>query len=185
MFELAQLSGTPRRSIVVQTRLGTNLENYVPPEPSFQHINLDRKRFDDYGRNWEERKPPAGGYNCAGMVWAIRRAALTEPDDWRRILVEDGYRPLRREPPAIGDVVAYVKRGETEILHVARICRIERIVTPSGPEASREPILRALSKWDQTSSEAIHAVDDVPPLNGGEEFVVQLWTDRPMRQVRS
>jgi hypothetical protein len=40
-------------------------------------------------------------------------------------------------------------------------------------------IARALSKWDATCGESIHAITDVF-LNGGEEFDVCIFTDRPL-----
>ena len=63
------------------------------------------------------------GYNCAGLVWNSRRSVLPSPDDWWRILEDDGYRPLGRdEEIKIGDIVVYVKGGQ--ILHVAKICEL-------------------------------------------------------------
>jgi len=179
MFEETRLLGTPRdgRKIIVQTQAGTDLENFVGPEPN----TFCRSRFGvllkNYGANWEVRKPPSGGYNCAGMVWANRRTSLPSPDDWERILDEDGYRQLAaKELVNLGDVVVYWATKSNEILHVARICRLDRLVLSRSSEGKAAP--RALSKWDLTSGEVIHAIDDVH-LNGGESFTANFFTDRP------
>jgi len=130
-----------------------------------------------YGMNWRPRKPATGVYNCAGMVWASRRTALTNPQQWRVVLQEDNYRKLSKtERPELGDIVVYAKVGSGEILHVARVCEIRRF-EGGGMEHAR-PIIRAVSKWDAKFGEDIHAVSDVF-LNGGEQFDVEYWTDRP------
>ncbi len=128
---------------------------------------------------WRVRKHATGGYNCAGMVWSSRRSVLPRPSDWRLILSEDGYRPLvNGEPSEVGDIVVYVKKNDTEILHVARVCEMESLTVSGLGERSPNRIPRALSKWDGTSGECIHAINDVH-LNGGEPFDPVIFTDRP------
>jgi len=175
MFEIARFAGTPGRSIDVQTHKGTGLENYVAPEPTVQSANLyAAKRKQHPG--WAQRKPAAGVYNCAGMVWASRRTTLPEPSDWRRVLQEDNYRQVRRgELPHVGDLVVYVRKGYTEILHVAVVFSVDRFI---GHDPSGGVAIRVLSKWDNQSGEDSHALDDLV-LNGGEEYVSEIWTDRP------
>ena len=176
MFDEFRLLGTnaDQRRIVVQTRSGSNLENFVGPSAGpvcHNHFNALRQRHP----HWEVRKEACGVYNCAGMVWASRRASLPNPDDWRLILSEDGYRPLRNgESVAIGDIAVYIRRGGTEILHVGRVCRLDRLQV-YGHSTQTHP--RILSKLDLSSGEAIHAFDDVV-LNGGEAFEVHILTDR-------
>jgi hypothetical protein len=125
---------------------------------------------------WIPRKGAVGVYNCAGMVWASRRTCLTEPNEWQTILNEDGYRRLNSHTDAaLGDVVVYRDRSG-EILHVAKVCNIERMDARGEPFGN--PIVKALSKWDQRFGEDIHHLDDVN-LVGGTEHVIEIWTDRP------
>jgi hypothetical protein len=180
MFEAARLLGTPLggRRIVVQTMLGTNLENFVGPSAGTQcHSRFQALRMRH--PQWQVRKAACGTYNCAGMVWASRRAALPEPTDWARILREDGYRPLGpSESALIGDIVVYFKAGSDEILHVGRVCRIDRMeITGEAPEGFVR-LSRVLSKVDLSCGEVVHAVNDLV-LNGGELFESRFYTDRP------
>lgn len=178
-MEQARFLGTPRGSagIIVQTHKGTSLENYVASEASVQC----RKRFEvlcsTHGKNWERRKDACGRYNCAGMIWACRRTALPNPEEWKLILDEDDYRPLREnELCVIGDIVVYFDAGSSEILHIARICQLKQLHDANGNKLGT-PIPLALSKWDASSGECIHAIPDVF-LNGGEVFNVIIYTDR-------
>jgi hypothetical protein len=175
MHEIPRLLGTSRenRKIIVQTRAGTNLDNFIGPDASGVCVN----RFELLRRKhlgWEVRKPPTGGYNCAGMVWASRRTALPAPDDWSRVLIEDGYRQLSSsEAPRLGDLAVYFSHRSNRIMHIGRVCRIDRITQES------RALPRILSKLDLTLGEVIHAVDDIV-LDGGDPFDVRLYTDRAL-----
>jgi len=176
MFEDLRLFGTAEKRIVVQTRLGSNLDAIIGPEPSPQcrnNFELLRKRF---GANWIEiRKPPSGGYNCAGMVWATRRAHLPSPEDWQLVLNDDGYREIRENEATTGDIVVYYRNCDNEISHIGRICRTDRIFVGTTEMGAPQP--RVLSKWDVTSGECIHAIQDVH-LDGGEPVTAKFYTDR-------
>lgn len=176
VFEEVKIFRPSERSIVVQTREGTNIKNLIEPEPGYQQRQFYRALIKKYGHNWEERKPATGGYNCAGHVWASRRTALLEPAEWRVILDEDGYRELSNaEPKEPGDLVLYVEQNTDEVLHVARILRLRRGV---GPNA--QPIPWVLSKWNSKSGEVMHSAYDVPYEDQGIPFRMQWWTDRPI-----
>ncbi len=177
MFEEIAFLGTPRREITVETRKRSSLKNFVSPPPDYQGIRFFEQLRRIHGKNWEPRKPATGGYNCTGMVWASRRTCLFDPDDWRIALDDDGYRRLHPgESPELDDLAVYVKQGDTEILHVGRICELRMWQLPGGANAA--PIVWVLSKWDPTSGESRHHLQDVF-LNGGEMFDAQIWTDRP------
>lgn len=111
------------------------------------------------------------------MVWASRRTCLTEPDDWRIVLEEDGYRRLAQsETPQVGDVATYVSSAAREIIHLARVVEIRR---PSfGGAAPGAAVPWLLSKWDNQLGESFHHSQNVH-LNGGEKFELEYWTDRP------
>ena len=180
VFEEAKLVGPTERSIVVQTREGTNITNVIEPEPGVQQRQFYRLLLQRHGRHWEERKPATGGYNCAGHIWASRRTALLDPSEWRVILREDGYRQLlNREPKFPGDVVLYVERSTDEILHVARILRLRRGVAPG---ARRIPWV--LSKWDSKSGEVLHSAYDIPYNDQGIPVRIEWWSDRPIATER-
>jgi hypothetical protein len=174
-FDEAYLLGTPKESLAVETLRHRMVRNYIAPPPDQQHISAYYKVIRR-GRAWKMRKHAVGGYNCAGMVWASRRTALTHPEDWQMILDDDGYRRLLSgELVEIGDIVVYRRRSAPEILHVAKVCRVDTLTTGSQPHGR---VVRALSKWDQKCGEDIHAIEDVF-LEGGEPFNVEFWTDRP------
>jgi hypothetical protein len=184
MFEDQRFLGIQEGSekLIVQTRAGNNLENFIAPAPGYPQVGrYERLRQKNPG--WENRKPATGIYNCAGLVWASRRTSLPNPDDWRRILRDDGYRETTGIDLSVGDVAVYVKadstgisrRHDREILHVARICFFRE-----GGMAGKIPW--ALSKWDSQCGEDIHPVRGCPALCGGEMFELEFWTDRPERQ---
>jgi hypothetical protein len=177
VFEIPRFTGLKKRSIVIQTRKGNdgNLNNYIGPEPDYQAMAAFNLLLRTHGDRWQLRKRPCGGYNCAGMVWASRRAVLPDPVDWRRVLSDDQYRQLRHdEKPMPGDVAAYIREGGKEILHVARICHV-RYGTPPLENINKT---WAISKLHMVSGEVIHDAQDVPPLDGGERFTIEYWTDR-------
>jgi hypothetical protein len=177
MFEDLKFRATPRREIVVETARGTRLRNFVSPPADFHAQQRQTSLVARMGIGWTERKGPTGGYNCAGMVWASRRTCLTEPDDWRIVLEEDGYRRLlQSEAPQVGDVAVYVSTVALEIMHVARVVELRRLTTGSSAAGAAVPWL--LSKWDNQLGESFHHPQHVH-LNGGEPFELQFWTDRP------
>jgi len=175
MFEEARLLGSTERRIIVETRKGTRLPNLIELEPG----EPERRRYElllkKYGRNWTERKPATGGYNCAGAVWASRRTALLETESWKTVLREDGYRRLDEdEGPMVGDLVLYVEKETGEFWHVGCVMELRQGVTPDSPL-----IPRVLSKWDSVSGEVLHNVDDVPYGQQGFSVTKEYWTDRP------
>lgn len=175
MFETAPILGSREERIVVETRKRTPLTNFIVPEPEFQHLQWYELLCKKYGTRWLPRKPATGGYNCAGHVWASRRAALPEESEWRIILNDDGYRPLADDEVVCpDDLVLYVEEPVNEILHVARIVGIRE-----GQPAGSLRIPWAVSKWNATSGEVMHSVYDVPYTEQGFRFRREFWTDRP------
>jgi hypothetical protein len=180
MFEDLLFRGTPRREIVVETILGTRLRNFISPPADFHAQQRQASLVSRVGFGWSERKGATGGYNCAGMVWASRRTCLTEPEDWRIVLKEDGYRRIKQaEQPHVGDVAVYVSSTVKETIHLARVVEIRKL-TAGGDTSAATPWL--LSKWDNQFGESFHHPQNVH-LNGGETFELEYWTDRP--EIRS
>ena len=178
MFEGLKLLGATERSIVVQTRKGTRIENLLELEPG----DMERRRYqlllDRFGRNWRERKPATGVYNCAGHVWASRRTSILNLACWQTILEEDGYRALQAdETPVAGDLVLYADEEVGEYLHVGMIMEMREGLSRDSPR-----IPWVLSKWNSTSGEVMHYVHDVPYGKQEMPTKIEYWTDRPGRK---
>jgi hypothetical protein len=178
VFDSAKLLGDTERKIVVHTRLGHSIDNYVEVDPPPAHCYSQYALFvKTHGARWKERKPPTGVYNCAGHVWASRRTTILEPESWRRILEDDGYRPLLpRESPWPGDIVLYLDQDANgEILHVGRVFELAPGLTESS---ARIPWV--ISKWNSTFGESLHRAYDVP-YGANFNFEVRFYTDRPAK----
>jgi hypothetical protein len=172
-FDELRWLGGEERSIVVQTRAGTALANVIEVDPAPMHRRKYGRWFELHGRNWQPRKPVTGGYNCAGHVWASRRASLVDPRQWRTILEEDGF--VKTNAPVPDDVVLYVDEENDEIIHVARVVELREGI---APQSAKIPWI--VSKWGPISGEAMHYVHDVPYGRQGYRFRIEYFTDRPM-----
>lgn len=82
-MDLSHLIHNPNdRDICVETKVGNAVEAKVGPlatfaeEQLFKHFLHTHKTGD-----WKVRKNASCEYNCAGMVWASRRALLNKEDD--------------------------------------------------------------------------------------------------------
>lgn len=173
MFELQRLRGPRDRGIALQTRTGRDIPNSLGVELAERHYRLYEKLLSRHGRNWQQRRPPCGGYNCAGHVWASRRACIYEESDWWMILSEDGFRKTREPVP--DDLVLYVEK-EQGILHIGRVVALR-----SGVAQGSRRIPWVVSKWSDASGEVCHFEHDHPfhDLNLGFDVTIEYWTDRP------
>ena len=171
MFELQRLQGTPTPGIVLQTRLGTNIQNSLGLTISETHVRRFELLVRKYGDRWKQRRPPSGAYNCAGHIWASRRTCIYEPADWQRILADDGYR-LTMSPMA-DDIVIYSDQDQ-EILHIARVLELRPGIAEESPV-----IPWIVSKWNDWSGESFHFVYDHPLGQQGFDVSIAYWTDRP------
>lgn len=173
MFEHLRILESPERSIVVQTHVGRNIENVVAEpggERALRKFEVLKKRF---GMFWEMRKDATGTYNCAGHVWASRRTAILNPEDWKTILKDDGYRPVESDEfPATGDLVIY--SDETGYVHVGEV-HLRMGLTHNSPA-----VPWVLSKLDSVLPEVLHHVEH-PAIE--PPFTRQFWTDRPSRKA--
>jgi hypothetical protein len=124
------------------------------------------------------RKGVIGGYNCAGLVWASRRAVVPNPRDWETILIEDGYRLIPDSEADIGDIVVDRDAADlNQILHVGRICKMDALFVAGLERGNSRGIFMVLSKLDLTLGELIHRKDDIH-FFGSSPFVSQVYTDR-------
>jgi len=181
MFEEIRLFGGPNR-IALQTRKKRDIPNLIESEPGPEQIAKFQRLAASFGAQWEVRKPPAGGYNCAGHVWASRRTSILEPAQCWSILDDDGYRHLTpHDVPFPGDLALYLDldRSRSEsLLHVSEVVSMVAGVANGAP-----PIARVLSKWDSTSGEVLHLVHHVPFRRQGFRYDWEFWTDRPHVRV--
>lgn len=93
-------------------------------------------------------------YNCGGLVFGSRRVWI-EPDQFRRILTDDGYRPVT-DSPRPGDLVLYGKSLEG-VDHIGVVHHTCLANLPERPE----PEVWVRSKWGDCG-EYVHEIRDVP-----------------------
>lgn len=179
MFEEARLFGQTEKSIRLQTRRGWDIPNLIELEPGVRERQLYQLLCERFGRDWTQRKPASGGYNCAGHVWASRRTSILEEPAWFRILEDDGYRCLGvGETPCPGDLALYRDRGPGGCLHVGEVVRLKKGVAEGSPD-----VPWVMSKWNSTSGEVLHGVHDVAHLRGYYDVQIEFWTDRPAPSI--
>lgn len=96
-------------------------------------------------------------YNCGGLVFGARRVWI-EPDQFRKILNDDGYKPVQ-DSPQPGDIVLY---GLPEsVNHVGVVHHTDLASLPERPE----PLVWVRSKWGWCG-EYVHEIQDVPEQFG-------------------
>lgn len=105
-------------------------------------------------------------YNCAGMVFASRRAHV-DPDHIRRILNDDGYKQINEKSATCGDVVLYSRDG-SGIDHVGVIAH----VLGDGTTGIRKTLV--LSKFGD-DGEYLHPLKHVPLAYGNP---TEFWSER-------
>ena len=175
MFEELKLLGSTERSIVVQTRKGTPVENLVEVDPGETGRQRYRLLLERFGQQWRQRTPAVGVYNCAGHVWASRRTSILADGAWRMILQEDEYRSLSdAESPVAGDLALYVDNENGQYLHVGMILEIADGILPESPK-----IAKILSKLNSAFGEVVHYERDLPYGKQGISARIEYWTDRP------
>ncbi|HEY2910873.1 MAG TPA: hypothetical protein VGI99_11545 [Gemmataceae bacterium] len=184
MFEAQRILGDTRRSIIVQTRAGTPIANEITLDPIEKQIEAFHQLAGKHP-GWEVRKPPVGGYNCAGHVWASRRTGLFDDLDAAAltILKEDGYRLLSEtEEPQRGDLVLYWEslNPRRSLYHVGVVFELRPSLQLAGAaqEVSPRRIPWILSKLDAFSGEVLHNMNQVY-FYPGAQYSVEHWTDRP------
>ena len=178
MFEIPKLLGTTQ-SIILETKRGTSILNEQAPAPSAQSINtfniLLGKHFA-----WKVRKPPCGVYNCFGLVWASRRTSIYEQVELDKIVDDDGYIRYDNYASAqIGDLVVFLDIDNKDgFLHVGLIVEIRQLDVGHSTTSSGVPWV--LSKWDDSSGEVLHPIEDVPYNDYHLKYRIVLLTERPL-----
>ena len=181
MFEAEILAGSAERSIRVDTHRGTPIPNVIAPpadEAAKRWYDGVRKRF---GKQWKNRKPATGVYNCYGMIFASRRTSIDDDENdtiIHRILEEDGYRQLSSQVDvAPGDIVLYRLSGSNEIVHMAMVTRRDSLVDTDGQSVAKVGgACYALSKWGPQGGEDEHHIERHCWTEHG--ISKEYWTDR-------
>lgn len=166
MFEDVKFLGEPKKSIALQTRKGTDIENQIGPAVTAKGVAEFKRICAKYQIEWSIRKPCTEGYNCAGHVWASRRTSVYDTSEVRKILSEDGY--SRTDNPGIDDVVLYWNdRGE--------FCHVARIVEVRTAEGMAIRVPWVVSKVCDWGGEAVHRAHDFPNRSN---LTIEYFTDR-------
>ena len=147
---------SPRGSIDTDTAAGNPIPNTQDRVfgnlVSLTHAAMtERFAMDPFDR----RADPTPMYNCHGLVFGCRRTGIFDTRTVRRILREDGYRPVPLPEVLPGDVVLYVA-DDGDIEHSGIV-----ITRPTDHQASPFGIPRVLSKWG-TFVERLHWANQCP-----------------------
>ena len=166
MFDVQRLIGQNRQELRLDTRAGQHIKNEVAPPPTQQSLAREQVWLNKFRAKWIKRIGPCGIYNCAGLVWASRRAAIYDDPEWDKIYQDDEYRELNgNESPMSGDLAIY-SHSEVGYIHVGQVLYLESGLLETGSSIPKipskwdsetgSPIPKILSKWDDASGEYIH-----------------------------
>lgn len=182
MFEEQLLGDIREKSICVETKLRTRIDNVITPDADEKARSVYKEIKRKYGKNWSNRKPATGGYNCFGMLFASRRTYITDEGEGNVecILKEDGYRKLSDQNKVkTGDIVLYRDKSRKSIYHVCVVTRLNSLQLSSGEHSSSKSgkIIYALSKWGDVFGEDEHHIQHHCWVDMDVE--IEFWTDRP------
>lgn len=173
--------GNEQKGIILQTHCGREIKNEIAMHPPPDHAVVKFERMVNQHPQWVVRKEPTGIYNCVGHVWASRRTAIYDDLDEvvLRIRDDDRHREidLDREAPHAGDLAAYWQSLNPYKVFI----HIGVIVEVKPRSRGLPPVIMILSKWDDSSGEVVHDINDMPKSWRSAFTNVRfvLWTDRP------
>lgn len=101
------------KSISLQTRKGTNINNFQSTELS----QMNRNYLDSIESKYKKaikRTKPSGLYNCHGMQFASSRCFIEDPKEIMVILEDDEYREINQQDVLPGDIIIYFSEGDAE-----------------------------------------------------------------------
>jgi hypothetical protein len=149
-----------RWAIPLATHVGTDIPNDTC-KPGIRITGLVRNIKEARLRKlYPCLREPIAGYNCFGMVFAARRAAIYDDGFIEVILAEDGYLQIDMNEVRVDDLVIYY--SDKGPYHAARIVRREdtALVLNELTAPTHRPSLIVLSKFDDMTGEYEHNVDD-------------------------
>lgn len=138
--------------IVVQTRAGNTI-NVCQCATVYGIFQLADAEDHAKHRFAEPRTGLSGYYNCHGLVFASRRAAIDDFSQIARILKEDGYEVVQPEDLMPGDIAIYYDDTSGEAVHSAFVVSVPHPADPVKPPIS------VVSKWGN-GREYLHKIND-------------------------
>ncbi|MCH7663671.1 MAG: hypothetical protein IH859_07365 [Chloroflexi bacterium] len=166
-----------KSSIVLQTRLGTDIENFQQKEIGNQDAKTGEELYRNYQSivNWRtETLNPE--YNCHGLTFASRRTKIYRSVDLITILKDDNYELIARisfettapnpdqDKILPGDVVIYYEKKESQnyISHSGIVVSSPTsIIIVADPSQGAVELPYVVSKWG-TYREVIHRAHQCP-----------------------
>lgn len=139
-------------SIVCQTRCGNDIKNFQIIGPL---INYELQQADVYKKQHclaKYRTNPCGYYNCHGMIFASRRTIIGDPDEIKKILVEDNYKQVNESAVLPGDIALYYEDGD--LLHSG-------VVVEVSDDSMLVQRIKLVGKWG-LYHEVVHWLGDCP-----------------------
>jgi hypothetical protein len=143
--------GIHQQSIHFETREGNPIANSQSPDIASSQRNQFPRLHQEYS-DAILRSEPSGYYNCHGLVFASRRAEITEPKEVIRILNEDCYVEIQPRKVLPGDIILYFS-SDGDIEHSG--------IVVSKPEARFYYVPEVVSKWGAWR-EVIHQATRCP-----------------------
>lgn len=144
-----------RKSIVVQTRKGNDINN----EQFFDVDDYYKNQCLYYDREYSEvvrRTDISPIYNCHGMTFASRRTWIYEIEEINKIIEDDNYKEITINEILPGDIVFYIDEETKDITHSG--------IVISKYEISDRGIInmpQIISKWGGCR-EVVHKIDECP-----------------------
>lgn len=148
-------------------RLDTRRKRHIDNE---MHLEKPRQGMLDVAAEIESAHPgtqlvsASAVYNCFGLAFGSRRTSITDGEQVRKALDDDGFRRLAWDYLLwdVGDIVLY-RTDREEISHVA-------VVLAMTPRLTGEMDVRVISAWGE-SGEYVHWMN---PNNAllGEPYAV-------------
>jgi len=152
MTHIISASASSSKSIAVQTRLGSSIQNF-----QYGHTlsTYEKKQLDDLRVRYQLANffkiQFSTAYNCHGLTFASRRTSIHEASEINKILKEDEYLKIDPSDVLPGDVIVYTA-DNGDIEHSG--------VVVSRPEPPLN-IPMVVSKWGY-GSEVVHAANNCP-----------------------
>ncbi len=140
-----------RSAIAMQTREKWD----IPNSQSFETTPWDEHQLQEHRRRYRHAVFRTGAipiYNCHGLTFGARRAAIWETPAIQRILADDRYEEITRDGVQPGDIILYVSADDGDLEHSGIV-----IEAPSPPLF----VPRVWSKWG-VGAEVTHAANDCP-----------------------
>jgi len=147
-----------KNCIVLQTRKGHNIENYVYDDLSRVNQNLVSNYKTIYP-GITPRTEETGYYNCFGLAFACRRCFIE--DDIYKILEDDGYNEIKDSRKVLpGDTIIYID-SNNDIIHCGIVIK--------EPNEINLFVALVYSKWG-SFMEIIHKATQCPYIKDTKEM---------------